>query len=118
MGQPGAARAVASACAANALAVAIPCHRVVRGMARCRATAGAWRASGTCWRGRRRATEAWPPSCLGKQGLEPSHKQRRGHVPCPARIASPSSPATVSARKRCRRACACWMPPPAASAST
>ncbi|MBC9179771.1 bifunctional DNA-binding transcriptional regulator/O6-methylguanine-DNA methyltransferase Ada, partial [Pseudoroseomonas ludipueritiae] len=31
IGQPGAARAVASACAANALAVAIPCHRVVRG---------------------------------------------------------------------------------------
>jgi AraC family transcriptional regulator of adaptative response/methylated-DNA-[protein]-cysteine methyltransferase len=31
IGQPGAARAVAAACAANALAVAIPCHRVVRG---------------------------------------------------------------------------------------
>jgi AraC family transcriptional regulator of adaptative response/methylated-DNA-[protein]-cysteine methyltransferase len=31
IGQPGAARAVASACAANAVAVAIPCHRVVRG---------------------------------------------------------------------------------------
>ena len=30
IGQPRAARAVASACAANALAVAIPCHRVVR----------------------------------------------------------------------------------------
>ncbi|KYF57388.1 6-O-methylguanine DNA methyltransferase, partial [Sorangium cellulosum] len=30
IGAPGAARAVASACAANALAVAIPCHRVVR----------------------------------------------------------------------------------------
>ncbi len=28
--QPGAARAVASACAANPLAVAVPCHRVVR----------------------------------------------------------------------------------------
>lgn len=31
LGKPGAARAVASACAANPLAVAVPCHRVVRG---------------------------------------------------------------------------------------
>ena len=30
VGQPNAVRAVASACAANTLAVAIPCHRVVR----------------------------------------------------------------------------------------
>ncbi len=31
IGSPGSARAVAGACAANPLAVAIPCHRVVRG---------------------------------------------------------------------------------------
>ena len=30
IGQPQAARAVASACAANPIRVAIPCHRVVR----------------------------------------------------------------------------------------
>jgi len=31
IGQPTAARAVARACASNPVAVAIPCHRVVRG---------------------------------------------------------------------------------------
>ena len=30
MGQPQAVRAVASACAANPLAVLVPCHRVLR----------------------------------------------------------------------------------------
>ena len=30
IGRPGAARAVAGACAANPLAIAVPCHRVVR----------------------------------------------------------------------------------------
>lgn len=31
IGQPGAARAVARACAANRVALAVPCHRVIRG---------------------------------------------------------------------------------------
>jgi AraC family transcriptional regulator, regulatory protein of adaptative response / methylated-DNA-[protein]-cysteine methyltransferase len=31
IGKPKAARAVATACASNVLALAVPCHRVVRG---------------------------------------------------------------------------------------
>ena len=40
IGKPGAVRAVAAACAANKLAIVIPCHRVVRQTERFRAIAG------------------------------------------------------------------------------
>ncbi len=61
IGAPGAARAVAGACAANSLAIAIPCHRVVRqdgtlsgyrwGVARKRALLAAESKPGSPWSG-------------------------------------------------------------------
>src|SRR6202022_986841 len=55
IGSPNAMRAVAGACAANHLAVAIPCHRVVRTTGRSPATRGVLSASRPCLRARRPA---------------------------------------------------------------
>jgi O-6-methylguanine DNA methyltransferase len=50
IGKPGAVRAVAGACAANKLAIVIPCHRVVREMAGCPVIAGERRVKRFCGR--------------------------------------------------------------------
>jgi O-6-methylguanine DNA methyltransferase len=57
IGEPDAVRAVANACAANAIALAIPCHRVVRNDGP--ATAGAWNVSVHCSRVRPRYERAF-----------------------------------------------------------
>ena len=48
IGSPKSVRAVAAACSANAHAVAIPCHRVMRHDGGLLVTAGAWRANVIC----------------------------------------------------------------------
>lgn len=52
IGSPTAVRAVAGACAANILAVAIPCHRVIRQDGALSGYRGAWSARGFCWKER------------------------------------------------------------------
>ena len=49
IGEPRAVRAVARACATNPVAVAIPCHRVVRGDGSPAVIAGERSANGPCW---------------------------------------------------------------------
>ena len=60
MGIPKSTRAVARACALNRVAIVVPCHRVVGAAARSPAIAGAWSASGGCWKQRARGFEAGP----------------------------------------------------------
>ena len=55
IGAPAAVRAVAGACASNGIAVAIPCHRVVRTDGALSVIAGASSASARCCSGRREA---------------------------------------------------------------
>lgn len=80
VGAPKAVRAVAGACAANPLAVAIPCHRVVR-------TDGAL--SGYRW------------GVARKRALLERERSARGPDQPPARPTAPTAPATVDEATAC-----------------
>ena len=49
VGEPGASRAVGTACGSNKVALVIPCHRVIRGDRGLGGIVGAWNARPLCW---------------------------------------------------------------------
>ena len=81
IGRPGAARAVARACASNPVALVIPCHRVVRGDGE----PGGYR-----WGAKRKKQllaaerkKRWARVTAARDGRRYGSRDRRGGPPCP-----------------------------------